>query len=49
MSEITLVIDGVECRAEKGDTILQAARKNEIYIPTLCWMEGLNRMGSGRM
>jgi len=49
MSEITLVIDGVECRAEKGDTILQAARKNEIYIPTLCWMEGLTPIGSCRM
>lgn len=49
MSEITLVIDGVECRAQKGDTILEVARKNDIYIPTLCWMEGLTPIGSCRM
>ncbi len=49
MSDITLVIDGVECRAAKGDTILQVARRNEIYIPTLCWMEGLTPIGSCRM
>ena len=49
MSEITLVIDGVECRGEKGDTILEVARKNDIYIPTLCWMEGLTPIGSCRM
>ena len=49
MSEITLVIDGVECRAAKGDTILGVARKHDIYIPTLCWMEGLTPIGSCRM
>lgn len=49
MSDITLVIDGVECRAAKGDTILEVARKNDIYIPTLCWMEGLTPIGSCRM
>ena len=49
MSDITLVIDGVECRAAKGDTILEVARRNDIYIPTLCWMEGLTPIGSCRM
>ena len=49
MSDITLVIDGVECRAARGDTILEVARKNDIYIPTLCWMEGLTPIGSCRM
>ena len=49
MSDITLVIDGVECRAAKGDSILQVARRNDIYIPTLCWMEGLTPIGSCRM
>jgi [NiFe] hydrogenase diaphorase moiety small subunit len=33
---ITLSIDGQEIQAEAGQTILQAARKNGIYIPTLC-------------
>jgi formate dehydrogenase major subunit len=49
MSDITLVIDGIECAAAKGDTILQVARKHDIYIPTLCWMEGLTPIGSCRM
>ena len=49
MSELTLVIDGVECKGVKGDTILQVARKNNVYIPTLCWMEGLTAIGSCRM
>ena len=49
MSDITLVIDGIECRAAKGETILQAAGKHDIYIPTLCWMEGLTPIGSCRM
>ncbi len=33
---INLTIDGQEIQAEKGQTIVQAAQKNGIYIPTLC-------------
>jgi len=29
-------IDGVECMAERGIYIVEAARENGIYIPTLC-------------
>ena len=49
MSEITLIIDGIECSGAKGDTVLQVARKNDIYIPTLCWLKGLTPIGSCRM
>ena len=48
MSEITLVIDGVECKGSQGDTILQVARANDVYIPTLCFMDGLTPIGSCR-
>lgn len=34
---IELTIDGKKITAEKGDTILQAALKNSIYIPNLCY------------
>ncbi|MDH5202452.1 MAG: molybdopterin-dependent oxidoreductase [Nitrospirota bacterium] len=34
---IELTIDGKRITAEKGDTILQAALKNGIYIPNLCY------------
>ncbi|CAK8715462.1 [NiFe] hydrogenase diaphorase moiety small subunit [Candidatus Electrothrix laxa] len=33
---LSLTIDGQEIQAEKGQTIVQAAQKNGIYIPTLC-------------
>lgn len=49
MSEITLTIDGKECKGNAGDTILQVAQKHDIYIPTLCYLEGLSPMGSCRM
>jgi formate dehydrogenase (NADP+) alpha subunit len=33
---VTLTIDGVEVETAAGATILEAAQKNGIYIPTLC-------------
>jgi [NiFe] hydrogenase diaphorase moiety small subunit len=42
MSEsITFKIDGKVCKGRKGQTIVQAARDNGIFIPTLCDYEGL--------
>ena len=29
-------IDGKECICEKGETLLTIARRNGIFIPTLC-------------
>ena len=36
MAEVTLTIDGKQVKAEEGMTVLQAAKKAGIYIPTLC-------------
>ena len=36
MSEITVTIDGKPIRVPRGSTILEAARKADIYIPALC-------------
>ena len=36
MAEINLTIDGIEVRAKKGTTVLQAAQSASIYIPALC-------------
>ena len=41
MSEVTLTIDNKEVKAEAGMTVLQAARRAGIYIPTLCHHEKL--------
>ncbi|KAF0129645.1 MAG: hydrogen dehydrogenase [Bacteroidetes bacterium] len=48
-SLIKFKIDGKECMAEAGTFIVEAARQNSIYIPTLCNMPGLKPKGSCRI
>ncbi|MGC8802790.1 MAG: 2Fe-2S iron-sulfur cluster-binding protein [Bacteroidales bacterium] len=50
MAEIVrFYIDGKECLAQYGQYLLQAARENGIYIPTLCHYDGLKPKGSCRI
>ncbi|MCI5167540.1 MAG: NADP oxidoreductase [Candidatus Electrothrix sp. GM3_4] len=44
-ASLSLTIDGQEIRAEEGQTILQAARQNGIYIPTLCALHAEQKNG----
>lgn len=46
---VTLTIDGREVQAEEGTTILEAARENNIYIPTLCYHEEVTPYGACRL
>ncbi|MEA3455417.1 MAG: 2Fe-2S iron-sulfur cluster-binding protein [Campylobacterota bacterium] len=46
---ITTIIDGKECHAEFGETILQIARANGIYIPTMCYLTKVEPIASCRM
>jgi NADH-quinone oxidoreductase subunit G len=46
---ITVTIDGKECRGEWGQTILQVARANDIYIPTMCYLSKVEPIASCRM
>ena len=46
---VTLTIDGIEVKVEKGTTILEAARKVGIDIPTLCFLKDINEVGDCRM
>ena len=46
---VTLTIDGVNIRVPKGITILEAAKRAGIDIPTLCFLKGINEMGDCRM
>ena len=46
MSEIKVIIDGIECVGQAGDTILQIATKAGIYIPTLCHHESVAKYGA---
>jgi bidirectional [NiFe] hydrogenase diaphorase subunit len=45
----TLIIDGQEVSAVRGQTILDVARENDIQIPTLCHLEGLSDVGACRL
>lgn len=47
--KIRLMIDGKEVVVEEGTTILDAARQNAIYIPTLCHHPALSGWGGCRM
>lgn len=44
-----IIIDGKSCEAEYGEYILQVARRNDIYIPTLCHSDALPGEGSCRL
>jgi NADH-quinone oxidoreductase chain G len=46
---ITLKINGKEVTADNSDTILQAALKNNIYIPNLCYDKRLRPYGGCRL
>ena len=49
MSEIRFTIDGKACVAQPGQTIVEAATANGVYIPVLCHYEGLKPAGSCRI
>ena len=46
---IKLTIDGTEVEVKEGSTILEAARKANIDIPTLCYLKEINEIGDCRM
>src|SRR5690348_5683544 len=45
----TLTIDGREVGAREDQTILEVARENKIFIPTLCDQPGLTAPGACRL
>ncbi|MCK5535703.1 MAG: (2Fe-2S)-binding protein, partial [Bacteroidales bacterium] len=47
--EITIYIDGQAVKVNKGQTILEAARKVNTYIPTLCHHDDLCVAGNCRV
>ncbi len=46
---VKLKINNVEIEAKEGSTILEAARANNIYIPTLCYLKDLTGTGACRV
>ena len=49
MKNISFKIDGRECHAEKGQNLIEAAKQNGVFIPTLCHFKHLNPIGSCRV
>lgn len=49
MENVTFKIDGRDCIAEKGQNLIEAAKQNGIFIPTLCHFKHLNPIGSCRV
>lgn len=46
---ITVTIDGKKCEGVYGQTILEIARENDIYIPTMCYLTKVSPIASCRM
>lgn len=46
---VNITINGKKISAEEGTTILEAAKQNNISIPTLCHLEGVHNSGSCRI
>ena len=46
---IALTIDGVSVEVPAGTSVLEAARKAGIHIPTLCYLKDINEIGACRM
>lgn len=49
MGNVNLTIDGRAVSVDKGSTVLEAARKAGVRIPTLCYLENVQAIGACRM
>ncbi|MBR3310555.1 MAG: [Solobacterium sp.] len=49
MATVNLKINNKPITAEAGMTVLEAARANGIYIPTLCYLKDINKSGACRV
>ncbi|SEF44785.1 NADH-quinone oxidoreductase subunit G [Caloramator fervidus] len=49
MEMVKLTIDGIEVEVPKGTTVIEAARKIGINIPSLCYLKGVSHTSSCRV
>ena len=49
MSVVTLTINDELISARSGQSLLEVIREQDIYLPTLCHLEGLSERGGCRM
>ncbi len=49
MKKVNVIVDGIPVSVPEGSTILEAARKAGVEIPTLCFMKQKNEIGACRI
>jgi NADH-quinone oxidoreductase subunit G/NADP-reducing hydrogenase subunit HndD len=49
MMMVNLTINNKKISVEDGTTILEAAKQNNILIPTMCYLEDVHKFGSCRI
>lgn len=49
MTVKTFTIDGIHVSARANESILDIAKENDIFIPTLCYLDGLSISGACRL
>jgi bidirectional [NiFe] hydrogenase diaphorase subunit len=49
MSVVTLTIDDKPVSAQEGQSLLSAAQEAEVFIPTLCHLDGTSEVGACRL
>ncbi|MCF6167127.1 2Fe-2S iron-sulfur cluster-binding protein [Lutibacter sp.] len=49
MNSVIITIDGKKIKTTKGETLVDVANKNGIYIPTLCYMKDKPCLGTCRV
>ncbi len=49
MEMINVTIDGKNYKIPENYTVLKACREAGVYVPTLCYLEGINQVGSCRL
>ncbi|HAZ14204.1 MAG: hypothetical protein A2X86_17565 [Bdellovibrionales bacterium GWA2_49_15] len=49
MKEVSFKIDGKTCQAPEGENVISAAKRQGVYIPTLCYLEGRPCLGTCRV
>lgn len=49
MEMVNVIIDGKSVEVEKGSTVLLAAQKAGVHIPTLCYLKDVNAIGACRV
>ena len=47
--KIKFILDDKVCTAKPGQTIMEAARENGVFIPSLCYLDGIKPAGSCRV